>query len=131
MLTREISFFTPKEFRCKHCGKGQPAAALVLALEVLRRAWGGPVIVNSGWRCKEHNKAVGGSESSRHLIGCAADIRPRDAEFFSPFKLLVAQMYGGLDGWEFKMYPSFVHLAVPRSEAQNLWSGDKITVTTK
>ena len=33
-------FFQPKEFRCPCCGGGQPAALLVLFLEVLRRTWG-------------------------------------------------------------------------------------------
>lgn len=33
-----------------------------------------PFHVNSGYRCKKLNKAVGGSESSAHLQGLAADI---------------------------------------------------------
>lgn len=131
MIIHKISFFTPDEFYCKHCKKGAAAASLVLALEFMRRAWGGPVIVNSGYRCKEHNKAVGGSEMSRHLLGCAADIRPRDAEFLSPFKLLVAQMFGGFACWEMKMYQSFVHIAVPRSEAGNIWNGGEIKLEIK
>lgn len=32
--------------------------------------------VNSGYRCPELNRAVGGSETSAHLIGMAADIVP-------------------------------------------------------
>ena len=30
--------------------------------------------INSGYRCSTHNKAVGGSETSSHLIGLAVDI---------------------------------------------------------
>lgn len=33
-----------------------------------------PFHINSGYRCKELNKAVGGSETSAHLQGLAADI---------------------------------------------------------
>ena len=43
-------------------------------LDPLREAWGGPIRVNSGYRCPELNKAVGGSPSSQHQRGEAADI---------------------------------------------------------
>ena len=34
-----------------------------------------PIIINSGYRSPEVNKAVGGVATSNHLSGCAADIR--------------------------------------------------------
>ena len=34
-----------------------------------------PIIINSGFRSPEVNRAVGGSPSSNHLTGCAVDIR--------------------------------------------------------
>ena len=34
-----------------------------------------PIIINSGYRSSEVNKAVGGVKGSNHLTGCAADIR--------------------------------------------------------
>ena len=34
-----------------------------------------PIIINSGFRSAEVNKAVGGSSTSNHLTGCAVDIR--------------------------------------------------------
>ena len=43
-------------------------------LDPLRRAWGKPILVNSGYRCPALNKAVGGKASSQHLRGEAADI---------------------------------------------------------
>lgn len=43
-------------------------------LDPLRRAWGKPILVNSGYRCPALNKAVGGAASSQHLRGEAADI---------------------------------------------------------
>ena len=34
-----------------------------------------PIIINSGYRSSQVNKAVGGAPNSNHLTGCAADIR--------------------------------------------------------
>ena len=34
-----------------------------------------PVIINSGYRSWEVNKKAGGSATSNHLVGCAADIK--------------------------------------------------------
>lgn len=48
-------------------------ALCVNVLEPLRLAVG-TVIVKSGYRCPALNEAVGGSKSSQHLIGEAADI---------------------------------------------------------
>ena len=44
-------------------------------LDPLREAWGEPIIVTSGYRGKELNKLVGGSKTSQHMTGQAADIR--------------------------------------------------------
>ena len=38
----------------------------------------GPIIINSGFRCETVNRKVGGVSGSQHLIGQAADIRPKD-----------------------------------------------------
>ena len=46
-------------------------------LDPLREWYGRPIFVNSGYRCAELNKAVGGVEGSYHLTGCAADIDTR------------------------------------------------------
>ena len=50
-------------------------------LEMLHSEWNNrygegndPIIINSGYRSPEVNKAVGGVPSSNHLTGCAADI---------------------------------------------------------
>ena len=43
-------------------------------LDPLREAWGGPIHVNSGYRCPELNRLVGGTPYSQHQRGEAADI---------------------------------------------------------
>ena len=51
-------------------------------LETLRDEWNrrygdgdDPIIINSGYRSPQVNKAVGGAQNSNHLTGCAVDIR--------------------------------------------------------
>ena len=51
-------------------------------LERLRKKWNNlygegddPIVINSGFRSPEVNKAVGGATLSNHLTGCAVDIR--------------------------------------------------------
>ena len=54
-------------------------------LDNLRDGWGRPIIVTSGYRCKELNAAVGGTRNSQHLKGQAADIVSDDFEAFRRF----------------------------------------------
>lgn len=59
-------------------------------LDPMREAWGGPLVVTSGYRCKALNKAVGGVANSAHLSGWAADIRPTDKRRTAKFILWAA-----------------------------------------
>ena len=45
-------------------------------LNPIREAWGGPVIVRSGYRCPKVNNIVNGAKTSAHLTGYAADLVP-------------------------------------------------------
>jgi hypothetical protein len=42
----------------------------------------GPIIINSGFRNPRVNALVGGVKNSQHLLGQAADIRPKDPQQF-------------------------------------------------
>lgn len=44
-------------------------------LEQVRELLGKPIMINSAYRSKAVNDAVGSKDSSQHRIGCAADIR--------------------------------------------------------
>lgn len=124
-------FFKLDEFRCPCCKRVSVSKALVYQLEIMRRAWAAPILVNSGYRCIPHNIEVGGAEGSRHLIGCAADIRPVDLTLIGPFHNLAGALFGRLSGWELKFYARFVHVAVPREEAARLWTEGVIEVIAR
>ena len=49
-------------------------------LEILRKAHGGPIIINSGYRSPQLNRKIGGAANSNHLTGCAVDIRTSGME---------------------------------------------------
>ena len=70
-------YFKKSEFKCK-CGKCNGygkgiAKSLVITLNFLRKHYGKSINVNSGYRCPSHNKAIGGSATSKHMQGLAAD----------------------------------------------------------
>jgi uncharacterized protein YcbK (DUF882 family) len=43
-------------------------------LDPLREEYKNPIIINSGYRCSQLNKLVGGAKTSQHMTGLAADI---------------------------------------------------------
>ena len=86
-----MKYFTIKElcasFKSAELGiKNEPSKQALVNLESLvlnildplRTAWGGGIIVTSGYRSVALNKAVDGSPSSAHRYGLAADIVPAD-----------------------------------------------------
>ena len=51
---------------------------LIERLDVIREKWGSAINVTSGYRPEKLNKAVGGSKTSFHRLGLAADIHPKN-----------------------------------------------------
>ena len=68
--------FTVREFRCRD-GTDTVLVdeGLVVLLQCIREHFGKAVTITSGYRTAAHNTAVGGSKSSQHLLGRAADIQ--------------------------------------------------------
>ena len=75
-------------------------------LQPLRDSWGKPLFVNSGYRCINVNKAVGGVPTSQHVIGQAADIGCSD-----PYELAKLIKKMRLDFDQVGLYPTFVHIS--------------------
>jgi len=67
--------FTHDEMKCSCCHREVMSPGFMARLQRAREIAGIPFIINSGWRCEEHNRSVGGSAESSHLTGCAADIQ--------------------------------------------------------
>ena len=74
--TKLSANFRAREFDCKCSGKCNETKIdeqLVVFLQKIREHFGKPVDITSGYRCAEHNKAVGGTSGSLHTKGQAAD----------------------------------------------------------
>ena len=65
--------FKVREFACKGSDVVLIDEELVVLLQCIREHFGKPVHITSGYRTAAHNAAVGGSKSSQHLLGRAAD----------------------------------------------------------
>ena len=82
-------------------------------LQPLRDSWGGPIFINSGYRCKELNEAVGGVPTSQHVLGCAADCGCTD-----PYAMAKLVLRMNLPFDQLGVYASFVHLSY-RDDGEN------------
>lgn len=79
MKVRKGVYYDQAELECScGCCWSDPGwgldATLVHALDSIRHAMRQPVRVTSGYRCRKHNEAIGGSPNSYHCQGLAADI---------------------------------------------------------
>lgn len=81
----------------------------------IRDAWGGPVIVYSGYRAPAYNELISGAENSQHMFFRALDIAPANGnigEFFDLCDEIVSDFRSS--GWFVgygKYYKSkFVHI---------------------
>jgi zinc D-Ala-D-Ala carboxypeptidase len=81
-------------------------------LERVREVLGGkPVMVNSAFRSKAVNDAVGSSDKSQHRLGCAADIR---VPGMTPDAVVRAVRASGLAYDQLiREFDSWTHISIP------------------
>jgi len=140
--------FTWLEARC-HDGTSVPDAlkpnAIQLAsqLEILRNAWGGPLMVTSWYRTPAYNEALrqaamaagrtpGTAKDSQHMTARAADIHPVRLADIPLLRRLIEMMLGNgalplIGGWG--VYPQWIHVDVrPRPATGHIafWLGEGV-----
>jgi len=80
-------------------------------LEQVRKLLGKPILVNSGFRSKPVNDAVGSKDTSQHRIGCAADIR---VPGMTPNEVVTAIIKAGIPYDQvIREFDSWTHISVP------------------
>ena len=117
--------FSIGEFECK-CGCVMPdevlynVVKLANQLQTIRDVIKTPIQINSAYRCIKHNKAIGGSVSSQHILGKAADIVVRgydpSLEIYPLIEELINEgqiLQGGLGD-----YPTFTHYDIRKTKAR-------------
>ena len=84
-------------------------------LEQVKVAIGGkPVMINSAFRCKQVNDAVGSKDTSQHRLGCAADIRVPGV---TPDQVVKAIMAANLPFDQLiREFDRWTHISVPNTE---------------
>lgn len=82
-----LAELTKSETAARHKIDNSPSIKIIgnlqygvdMVLDPLRRLYGKPIKINSGYRCSELNKIVGGVPNSWHQLGNAADIHIESA----------------------------------------------------
>jgi hypothetical protein len=84
-------------------------------LEEVKAALGGrPIMVNSAFRCKQVNDAVGSRDTSQHRVGCAVDFRVPKLTPDEVVKIIISaglpydQVIREFDRW--------THVSIPNKE---------------
>ena len=112
----ELTFTDHREFD-NEPNDAERANLLRLAnlLEQVKSVLGGvPVMVNSAFRCKEVNDAVGSKDTSQHRVGCAADIR---VPGMTPDEVVKAIIAAGLPFDQLiREFDRWTHISVPNVE---------------
>ena len=88
---------------------------LATFLEQVKTVLGGkPVMVNSAFRSKEVNDAVGSKDTSQHRIGCAADIR---VPGMTPDEVVKAVIASGLNYDQIiREFDRWTHISIPNKK---------------
>jgi zinc D-Ala-D-Ala carboxypeptidase len=87
---------------------------LAAFLEEVKTVLGGkPVMINSAFRSKLVNDAVGSKDSSQHRIGCAADIRVPN---MTPDEVVKAVIAAGI-GYDqiIREFDRWTHISIPNN----------------
>ena len=116
-------YFTKEEFKCS-CGKCENLIqnALIDKLDKARGISGVSYRINSGYRCFSWNSQIGGSKTSLHMAGRAADIHVADNH--SRYMILKGLFEAGLD--RVLIYKDFIHADIAGEGKQSeisLWMG--------
>jgi zinc D-Ala-D-Ala carboxypeptidase len=85
-------------------------------LEQVKIVLGGkPIMVNSAFRSKRVNDAVGSKDTSQHRIGCAADIR---VPGMTPDQVVKAVIASGI-GYDqvIREFDRWTHISVPNTDS--------------
>ena len=84
---------------------------LAFFLEQVRKLFNKPILISSGYRSREVNESVGGSKTSQHCEGCAADFNVKG---MSPDAVVRAIVDNDVPYDQVILeFDSWVHISIP------------------
>ena len=108
-------------FKCSHCHVNGVKQEIIDTLQEFKNFISMNVFVTSGYRCRIHNKNVGGVSKSYHTKGLAADIRVIDqnGKWLSGSEIAaLAEESGLFENGGIGTYKTFCHLDVRGKHAR-------------
>lgn len=118
-------FFTVDELRCKESGACRMDAGFMARLDALREAYGGPLVVSSGYRAPSHSAERGKAIPGAHTLGMAADLAVQGADAHRLLGLALQLGFTGI-GIQQKGAGRFIHVdtvpSAPGMPRPGLWS---------
>jgi len=121
MLTKN---FSREEMSCKHCGLDGIKDSFMRELQALRDLLGRPVIVTSGYRCKDHPAEKDKPLPGKHCEGIAADICVPGMTPYAVYKLIRSAMpiFRGLG---VAPHQNYIHVDIRNTISVVTWSYSK------
>jgi uncharacterized protein YcbK (DUF882 family) len=111
-----MRYFKISEFDCPDCKRNEMNKEFLERLDKAREYAVTPFVISSGYRCEQHNEAVGGSPKSSHTKGLAADIVVRDSA--QRYKILMGLIGAGFN--RIGLGENFVHVDYDESKQSNV-----------
>lgn len=106
----EIKYFTEDEMRCQcGCGQAKMDHEFMQWLDALRDCYGSPIIISSGYRCKDHPIEAVKTKPGAHTTGKAADIGVDRTDAMQITKIALELGFTGV-GIQQKGTGRFIHL---------------------
>lgn len=102
--------FTKEEFDCSATGENDMQPTFMAKLQSLRRAYGKPMTITSGYRDKTHPKEAKKAEPGQHSKGLAADIACGADDAFKIASLAFRHGFTGVGISQRIGQPRFIHL---------------------
>ena len=113
-----MKYFKLEEFDSPdEAGSGKHMHQEILhMLDAVRKKFGKPIKINSGYRTVARNKKIGGVADSSHLKGLAVDISCSNS--VNRFKLLNLLLEAGFN--RIGIAKTFIHVDIDKTKSQNV-----------
>lgn len=111
-VTDEKTYIPDERYQCPCCGVNFIDPRMPMLHKLMEAMAGQTLQITSGYRCKLHNRAVGGSRTSSHLKGLAEDIAAPDSR--TRFRVISAAIRLGIH--RIGIGREFIHIDIDRAK---------------